>query len=677
MSVEKKLSLEQRLSLAARKGKKKSRVGRPGGSAVTPEPAVVSKDGVVQDPLEVNDDAAAAGIEGGFGAAGTAAYDTDLYSKWVPETVTEMDAVALLALLAPHIRYLQDKLSAKDDSSLMRLVKEKDATVEKLRADNEQSLQKLRDSSKTIDSLGSMLKRCRGELSETRRGTDALSQQNSQLQRKLDDSLDEIKQYSGQTELVQRLQLALSEKTDEADSVRNESSRLQNELSKLQETLETEKVKSTHELNLLKESSCEQINSLETKLEQLRIQLENVTLQGSAETDSKSNEDWSTQYAMLQEQFNSSKSNWNSIEFSLNSKLAKLKSEMESLQEENSKLSTQLKQTKESLRDVQVKLGDTESERVVAQSTITKLRENVNALNKNCDDLRDDYALLQKKYALQRSQLEGTILQPAAKTTTHSMPPFEEDQDLLKKLENEWASSVSQDVHESPINEELLMSTGTPDLSRVETQELFMNNGSSSMPTTPVLTDSRNNSFFNGLGDIPEEASALKSLNNKKSSASLLNLAASRRKSSLTQMVNNGPSENNTVINETNAVSNAASAQQINTQLVSRLGSEVRRLESELSSLQQAYETLQEEKDASNSEILKLMEENDETKKIKLKNEDLQRQVTTLQAQLETALQLLGEKTERVEELENDVEDLKEMMQQQVQQMIELQEKLR
>lgn len=78
-----------------------------------------------------------------------------------------------------------------------------------------------------------------------------------------------------------------------------------------------------------------------------------------------------------------------------------------------------------------------------------------------------------------------------------------------------------------------------------------------------------------------------------------------------------------------------------------------------------------------NDEILRLLEENDKFNEVNKQKDELLRKVEQIQSQLETSLQLLGEKTEQVEELENDVSDLKEMMHEQVQQMVEIQEKMR
>lgn len=100
-------------------------------------------------------------------------------------------------------------------------------------------------------------------------------------------------------------------------------------------------------------------------------------------------------------------------------------------------------------------------------------------------------------------------------------------------------------------------------------------------------------------------------------------------------------------------------------------------MEGELSASKELYDNLLKEKTKANDEILRLLEENDKFNEVNKQKDDLLKRVEQMQSKLETSLQLLGEKTEQVEELENDVSDLKEMMHQQVQQMVEMQGKMR
>ncbi|QID80575.1 Protein sgm1 [Saccharomyces pastorianus] len=166
---------------------------------------------------------------------------------------------------------------------------------------------------------------------------------------------------------------------------------------------------------------------------------------------------------------------------------------------------------------------------------------------------------------------------------------------------------------------------------------------------------SRKNVDFS-IDDIPEEAADLQAIQEGKSMKSLNNTSIPYRRASAQLSNSNG---------------------HINAHLVNKLSTELRRLEGELSTSKESYNNLLSEKAKANDEILRLLEENDKFDEVNKQKDELLRKVEQIQSKLETSLQLLGEKTEQVEELENDVSDLKEMMHEQVQQMVEIQEKMR
>ncbi|KAI5788084.1 TATA element modulatory factor 1 TATA binding-domain-containing protein [Pyronema domesticum] len=89
-------------------------------------------------------------------------------------------------------------------------------------------------------------------------------------------------------------------------------------------------------------------------------------------------------------------------------------------------------------------------------------------------------------------------------------------------------------------------------------------------------------------------------------------------------------------------------------QLIERMSASVRRLESEMAASREELARVQGQRDEGRKEILRLMEEVEGSKGAKEEFEGMK-------DRLDRALEMLGEKTERVEELEQDVSDLKEM----------------
>jgi predicted nucleic acid-binding Zn-ribbon protein len=94
-------------------------------------------------------------------------------------------------------------------------------------------------------------------------------------------------------------------------------------------------------------------------------------------------------------------------------------------------------------------------------------------------------------------------------------------------------------------------------------------------------------------------------------------------------------------------------------QLVERMSAAVRRLESEKAEHKEVLVRLTAQRDEAREEVVKLMREVEEVEKMKGKTGDLEKRISEMEQRELTALEMLGEKTERVEELEGDVRDLK------------------
>lgn len=96
-------------------------------------------------------------------------------------------------------------------------------------------------------------------------------------------------------------------------------------------------------------------------------------------------------------------------------------------------------------------------------------------------------------------------------------------------------------------------------------------------------------------------------------------------------------------------------------QLVERMSAAVRRLESEKAVSKEEMARLAAQRDEAREEVVALMREI-ETKRAADQNvERLQKELKELNGRYETTLEMLGEKSEQVEELKNDVEDLKKI----------------
>lgn len=104
-------------------------------------------------------------------------------------------------------------------------------------------------------------------------------------------------------------------------------------------------------------------------------------------------------------------------------------------------------------------------------------------------------------------------------------------------------------------------------------------------------------------------------------------------------------------------------------QLVSRMSAAVRRLESEKASSKEELARLSASRDEAREEVVALMREVEAKRALDERVGGLEKELEQMQARYETTLEMLGEKTERVEELEGDVADLKKIYRELVQTM--------
>jgi predicted RNase H-like nuclease (RuvC/YqgF family) len=120
-------------------------------------------------------------------------------------------------------------------------------------------------------------------------------------------------------------------------------------------------------------------------------------------------------------------------------------------------------------------------------------------------------------------------------------------------------------------------------------------------------------------------------------------------------------------INDMISVSTAGAGPSV--QLVERMSAAVRRLESEKATSKEELARLSAQRDEAREEVVALMREVEEKRNLNQKVDTLEKDLKEMEQRYETTLEMLGEKTERVEELEGDVADLKKIYRELVQTM--------
>jgi hypothetical protein len=120
-----------------------------------------------------------------------------------------------------------------------------------------------------------------------------------------------------------------------------------------------------------------------------------------------------------------------------------------------------------------------------------------------------------------------------------------------------------------------------------------------------------------------------------------------------------GQTINSRGINDIISVSTVGAGPSV--QLVERMSAAVRRLESERAASKDELSRISSQRDEARQEVIELMKEVEEKRALDSKMEELESQVQELNQRYQTTLELLGEKSEQVDELQADIADVKKI----------------
>lgn len=96
-------------------------------------------------------------------------------------------------------------------------------------------------------------------------------------------------------------------------------------------------------------------------------------------------------------------------------------------------------------------------------------------------------------------------------------------------------------------------------------------------------------------------------------------------------------------------------------QLVERMSAAVRRLESERAAFKDELARVAGQRDEARQQVVDLMREVEEKRNSDIRVQELEKHISELDQRYQTTLEMLGEKSEQVEELRADIADLKKI----------------
>ncbi|KAI5961316.1 hypothetical protein CANMA_003836 [Candida margitis] len=396
------------------------------------------------------------------------------------------------------------------------------------------------------------------------------------------------------------------------------------DLESKQETINSQK----EELSKARQSYSEEITRLEEKIESLRFDHEVPTVPHSDDKiDFDDFKKLSDSHHVLQKQYLSSQENWKLIESNLSLKVDTLTSALDAAKRAKTKLSNDLIKANGALQSQSNEIRSLQDEKEELQEQINKLQLSIKLKDDDIKVVNEKLERLQAVFTQERSNLNIKIT--SLNETIESLKEEQRQQGYQQpKLTRD--SSLSSDLSWNEIR--LGESSNTPALNK----EFGMFSNRSSASFTEI-----------GEGESLERESYL----TPGFGVSISGLNGSTGGLGVPSTITNGN----------------------NLQLIHKMSSNIRRLEIELNTLKDEYEKLLDVKESREQELLESIKVNEQVQELKTKIEDLQSAIEEKDVKEQTMLELIGEKSEQVEELKADVSDLKDLCRNQVQQMVEMQ----
>lgn len=351
-----------------------------------------------------------------------------------------------------------------------------------------------------------------------------------------------------------------------------------------------------------------------------------------------------TQYALASE-------NWQGIESTLTSRVAALEKERD---------------------DVAKRESDIRRKAREVNSKARKLEDELESVNDRARSLEQD--LLDQKQAVQEVQARAN---QAETSLQDSRDHFERekrawDVDLLQKLEDEktkWKLEYSASQgHPTPTESTFLRADSpgrsfrkqsTPDLLGLHARRSVGRNTSDM--TLPLSDTERPRSSRQSTTPLRTPGFGTPQRNDSTPSISLHNGHTTSQAPSI-HGIHDEPESYDAASSAHRTIPDLISSSTHtgpSVQLVERMSAAVRRLESEKAASKEELARLQAQRDEAREEVVSMMREVEQKRKLEETTTKLQADLDQMNERYETTLEMLGEKSEQVEELKNDVQDLK------------------
>ncbi|KAJ8061371.1 hypothetical protein OCU04_010427 [Sclerotinia nivalis] len=391
---------------------------------------------------------------------------------------------------------------------------------------------------------------------------------------------------------------------------------------------------------------------LESKLEVMRARAEEVSSGATGDAQAKllrQIETLQTQYAVASE-------NWQGIEASLTARAT-------SLEKERDEATKREAEVRRKAREVALKAKRNEDELEETRSKLPNFQQELSERNAQLDDLKKRV-----------EEAEAALVSAKAEFEDEKQTWNSEMQQRLLDEKQKWLEEISLSGRgDSPVatsrrgltseylglqNMQLRRTSGRSTTGEA-TPERLLRRQSGQLPSkspdpgTPVRHDSTtslthsislNSIATNGTGDRSDFKPQTPSLHTLDHDDFFENHRSSSPQQTLHDII---------------STSTAGAGPTV--QLVERMSSAVRKLESEKVATKEEVARLAAQRDEARTEIVALMKEVESKREVEMRVKELEEEVRGVKERYEVTLELLGEKSEEVLELRGDVEDIKAM----------------
>ncbi|GMF72716.1 unnamed protein product [Aspergillus oryzae] len=435
----------------------------------------------------------------------------------------------------------------------------------------------------------------------------------------------EAKAQSDALEQEKRHAAKLEEELASIKAERDESEEsLKTEIRDLKSTIEQEKERArVLEVELKNEQSV-----LESKMESLRSRAEEASSGVAGDAQAKllrQIETLQTQYAVASE-------NWQALEGSLLARLANANLYVQNLKAKRAE--EDLEEAKEVEHDLESKLEERMQELQKLEQKLQKATDDLVSAQKDFDEQKKVCdATWAQKLEEERVKWREQVVPPAIFTQqqrTESPVAYSRRPSTLEPV-----GSFS-DLRSSRRSSTLPMTS--PEVGTPTRQNSFPTS------TSALLSPPANSASFSQFTDTP-------SISFEPDEYSARPRTPSAFGGALTQ--------NSRGINDIISESTVGAGPSV--QLVERMSATVRRLESERAATKDELARIVSQRDEARQQVVDLMRESEEKRTVDARVQELEKRHAELEERYETTLELLGEKSEQVEELQADIAEVKKI----------------